>query len=356
MPTQNLLQPFKIGTQTFANRVFMAPLTRCRASAGHVPNALMAEYYAQRATAGLLIAEATMIEEGNSAFIAEPGIYNQEQVEGWKLVTSKVHAAGGKIYLQIWHGGRACHPDINGGKKTVSASAIAIDGETFTPGGMKKHVVPREIPTAEVKRYVDLFKQAAVGAKEAGFDGVEIHAANGYLIDQFLRDGSNKRTDEYGGSLENRLRFLTEITNEVISVFGADRVGVRISPLNSYNSMKDSNPVKLTKAVCKTLSAMNVGYLHLMRADFLGVQSADLLTVAREHFKGALIGNMGFSVDEAEVAVTERHYAAIAFGKPFISNPDLVTRIQKRLSLAEPKADMFYTPGPHGYTDYPAVT
>lgn len=355
MTQKKLLQPLQVGTQTFSNRVFMAPLTRCRADVGHVPNALMAEYYAQRATAGLLIAEATMVEEGNSAFIAEPGIYNQQQVEGWKLVTSKVHAAGGKIYLQIWHGGRACHPDLNGGKQTVSASALAIDGEIRTLSGMKKHVVPREIPTVEVKRYVDLFKQAAVRAKEAGFDGVEIHGANGYLIDQFLRDGSNKRTDQYGGSLENRLRFLSEITKEVISVFGADRVGVRISPLNSYNSMLDSNPVQLTKAICQMLSQMNVGYLHLMRADFMGVQSADLLTVAREYFNGALVGNMGFSVDEAEAAVTEGYYAAVAFGKPFISNPDLVTRIQKGLPLNDYNVDTFYTPGPQGYTDYPTA-
>lgn len=355
MTQKKLLQPLQVGTQTFSNRVMMAPLTRCRASEGHMPNELMAEYYSQRATSGLLIAEATMIEEGNSAFISEPGIYNQQQVEGWKLVTSKVHAAGGKIYLQIWHGGRACHPEMNNGHQAVSASALAIDGEVYTPAGMKKHVVPREIPTAEVKRYVDLFKQAAVRAKDAGFDGVEIHAANGYLIDQFLRDGSNRRTDQYGGSLENRLRFLSEITTEVVQIFGADRVGVRISPLNSYNSMKDSNPIELTKAIAQMLSKMNVGYLHLMRADFMGVQKADVVTVAREHFKGALIGNIGFTVAEAEAALSAGTYQAIAFGKPFISNPDLVQRIEKDLPLTEPDTTTFYTPGSKGYTDYPTA-
>jgi N-ethylmaleimide reductase len=238
-----LHSPLKVGALTAPNRIFMAPLTRCRADAEHVPNALMAEYYAQRASAGLIIAEATMAIGGNSAFWMEPGIHSAAQVTGWKLTTDAVHAASGRIFLQIWHGGRACHPLLNDGAQPVAPSPIAItDDEVNTPEGKKPYVVPHELRDDELPAIVAGFRKAAENAKAAGFDGVEVHGANGYLLDQFLRDGSNKRAGPYGGSVENRARLMFEVIEAASSVWGSDRVGLRLSPLNSYNSMIDSAP------------------------------------------------------------------------------------------------------------------
>ena len=237
-----LFSPLKLGALTVPNRIFMAPLTRCRAGDEHLPNALMAEYYAQRASAGLIIAEATMVIEGNSAFWKEPGIHSVQQITGWQLVTDAVHAAGGRIFLQLWHGGRACHPLLNRGAQPVAPSAIAIADEVRTPEGKKPYVVPRELRDDELPGIVAGFKQAAQNAKSAGFDGVEIHGANGYLLDEFLRDGSNKRSGSYGGTIENRARLTLEVLEAVSSVWGSERVGLRISPLSSYNSMIDSDP------------------------------------------------------------------------------------------------------------------
>lgn len=243
----SLFSPLQVGALTLPNRILMAPLTRCRAEADHVPGLLMAEYYAQRASAGLIIAEATMAMEGNSSFWMEPGIYNEAQIAGWKLVTDAVHAKGGLIVLQIWHGGRACHPLLNGGAQPVAPSAIPITGdEVHTPEGKKPYVTPRELREDELPSIVAGFRKAAENAKAAGFDGVEVHGANGYLLDEFLRDGSNQRSGPYGGSIENRARLMLEVIEAAISVWGADRVGLRISPLNSYNSMIDSDPVGLT--------------------------------------------------------------------------------------------------------------
>lgn len=272
---------------------------------------MMAQYYAQRASAGLIIAEATMIQEGCSAFIAEPGIYSAEQIAGWRKVTHSVHQAGGKIFLQIWHGGRACHPDMNNGQQSVSASAIAIDSEVHTLNGKARHTVPRALEDREIPTYIGYFKRAAVNAIEAGFDGVEVHAANGYLIDQFLRDGSNKRQGPYGGSIQNRARFLFEVMKEVTSAVGADRVGVRISPLNSYNSMVDSDPVGLTQFVARELNRMNLAYLHVMRSDFFGIQSGPVVEAARSEFKGVLIGNMGYTPQEAAQSIAEHQIDAV---------------------------------------------
>jgi N-ethylmaleimide reductase len=351
-----LFEPLRVGAMEVPNRMFMAPLTRCRAEAGHVPGALMAQYYAQRATAGLIIAEATMAMEGNSAFISEPGIYNEAQVAGWKGVTEAVHGAGGRIFLQIWHGGRACHPLLNNGAQPVAPSAIPItNDEANTLEGKKPYAVPRELSDAEIPGVVAGFKKAAENAKSAGFDGVEVHGANGYLLDEFLRDGANKRTGPYGGPIQNRARLLLEVIDSAAGVWGADRVGVRTSPLNSYNSMSDSDPIGLVTWLGEKLSGLGLAYWHVMRADFLGEQSGDVMTAARAAYRGVLVGNMGYSPQEAADAIAAKKLDAVAFGTPFLANPDLPARVQAGTELNTPDPATFYTPGAKGYTDYPAM-
>jgi N-ethylmaleimide reductase len=350
-----LFTPIQAGAVNLPNRILLAPLTRARADAGHLPNDLMAEYYSQRATGGLLITECTMVAPGTSAFINEPGIYNEAQITAWKKVTDAVHAKGGRIFMQIWHAGRAAHPDMNEGVETVSSSATAIEGETHTPKGKVAQAVPRALTTEEITAVVAAYAQGAKNAIAAGFDGVEVHGANGYLIDQFLRDTPNQRTDGYGGSLENRARFLFEVLTAVTAAIGADKVGLRLSPLNSYNSMKDSDPIALITFLAEKLNAFKLAYLHVMRADFFGVQKGDVLAIAREKYKGVLVGNMGYSADEAEAAIAAGKLDAVAFGTAFLANPDLPARIKAKAALNAPNADTFYTPGAKGYTDYPAL-
>lgn len=353
----HLLSPLTAGALQLPNRVLMAPLTRCRADADHNPTPLMAEYYAQRASAGLIIAEATMVMEGNSSFWMEPGIYSDAQVKGWKAVTDAVHAKGGQIVLQLWHGGRACHPLLNGGAQPVAPSAIPITGdEVHTPEGKKPYVTPRELRDDEIPGIVAGFKKAAQNAKAAGFDGVEVHGANGYLLDEFLRDGANKRSGPYGGSIENRARLMLEVLDAAISVWGADRVGLRISPLNSYNSMLDSDPFAITTYIAQQCSTRGIAYLHVMRSDFFQAQQGDVMTPARQHFKGVLISNMGYTADEAEQAISEGKLDAVAFGTSFLANPDLPARIAAKAPLNAPSPAKFYSPGPEGYTDYPAMS
>jgi N-ethylmaleimide reductase len=354
MTTNFLLNPCKLGSLELPNRIVMAPLTRCRADSNHVPTDIMATYYAQRATAGLIIAEATMAIEGNSAFWREPGIYSKAQIDGWKKVTDAVHEKGGKTVLQIWHGGRACHPLLNNGATPVAPSALRIENdEVHTPEGKKPYTVPSELTIPQIKEIVSGFKQAAMNAKQAGFDGIEVHAANGYLIDELLRDGSNKRTDIYGGALENRTRFLFEVVDAVLEVWDRSKVGVRISPLNSYNDMRDSEPVALTKAIALGLNERKIAYLHLMRGDFFGIQKADVVTPARGLFKGNLMLNGGFTPAEAEDSISTGLCDTIAFGHHYISNPDLVNRIKNNYPIAEPDSKTFYTQDEKGYTDYP---
>ena len=351
-----LFSPLQVGDLTADNRIFLAPLTRCRAVGDHVPTALMAEYYAQRASGGLLIAEATMAIAGNSSFWTEPGIYSEEQVAGWKLVTDAVHKAGGKIFLQLWHGGRACHPLLNGGVQPVAPSALAILNDTVrTPEGKQPYVVPHELRTDEIPGITLGFRKAAENALAAGFDGVEVHGANGYLLDEFLRDGSNKRTDQYGGSVENRTRLLIEVLEAVSAVFGSKRVGVRISTLNSYNNMIDSDPIGLSTWLAQRLNALDLAYLHVMRGDFFGQQQGDLLTPIRAAYKGVLIANMGYTAAEATQAIAEGKVDAVAFGSSFLANPDLPARIKAGAPLNQPNPSTFYTPGPEGYTDYPTL-
>jgi N-ethylmaleimide reductase len=351
-----LFTPLRLGALTLPNRILMAPLTRCRAEDDHVPGDLIAEYYAQRASAGLIIAEATMAMEGNSSFWREPGIYSDAQVAGWRRTTDAVHAKGGRIFLQIWHGGRACHPLLNGGAQPVAPSAIPITGdEVHTPEGKQPYVTPRELRDDEIPGIVAGFKKAAENAKAAGFDGVEVHGANGYLLDEFLRDGANKRTGPYGGPVENRARLLLEVIAATAEVWGGHRVGVRISPLNSYNSMSDSDPVGLTTWLCGKLNDFGLAYLHLMRADFFGVQKGDVVTAARAVFKGPLVTNMGYTAGEAAEAIAAGQLDAVAFGTSFLANPDLPERIATAAALNPPNPATFYSPGPVGYTDYPAL-
>ncbi|NGZ06133.1 MAG: alkene reductase [Magnetococcales bacterium] len=350
----DLFSPLRLGPLTVPNRIFMAPLTRCRADEGHLASLLMAEHYQQRATAGLLIAEATMVMEGHSAFWHEPGIHSSAQVAAWKRVTEAVHAAQGRIFLQLWHGGRACHPELNGGAQPVSASPLAIANDTVhTPKGKLPYVEPRPLADSEIPAIIEGFRVAAENALAAGFDGVEIHGANGYLLDQFLRDGTNKRVPPYGGSLENRARLLLEVIEVVTRVWGGERTGVRISPLNGFNDMRDSDPIGLATWLAGRLNAYGLAYLHLMRGDFLGQQSGDIITPVRANFQGVLVGNMGYAPDEAHHAIETGLLDAVAFGTAFLANPDLPARIRAKAPLTPPNPETFYSPGPEGYNDYP---
>lgn len=351
----NLFSEIQLGDIRLNNRALMAPLTRCRAT-GDMPNALMAHYYRQRVGAGLIIAEATAVTPGCVGFMNGPGIYTQAHSDAWRQVTDAVHQEGGKIFLQLWHGGRACHPDLNDGAVPVAASAIAIsNSEAHTPTGHQPYTVPRPLTIAEIDGIVASFKQAAIYAQEAGFDGVEIHGANGYLLDNFLRDGSNQRTDQYGGSIENRARLLMQVLHAVIDVWGAGKVGLRTSPLNSFNSMTDSDPVALTTWLAKALTPLNLAYWHLMRGDILQQQSGDIMTPARTHYQGNIIGNMGYGLEEANSAIAAQTLDAIAFGVPFLANPDLVERFVQNSPLNEANRDTFYLGGEKGYTDYPTL-
>lgn len=354
MPT--LFDPLPLGSLTTRNRIFMAPLTRCRAEDDHIPGALMAEHYAQRASAGLIIAEATMVMAGNSAFWREPGIYSPAQVAGWKQVTDAVHARDGKIFLQLWHGGRACHPLLNNGAQPVAPSALAIENdEVHTPEGKKPYVVPRELADEEIPQIVEGFRQAAENAKAAGFDGIEIHGANGYLIDEFLRDSANQRTGPYGGSWENRARLLFEILTAVLTVWSNDRVGLRLSPLNSFNSMRDSDPIGLYTWLADQLNRFSLSYLHVMRSDLYQIQQGDVLTPMRHAYKGVLVSNMFYSPDEAQAAIASGAVDAIAFGTSYLANPDLPERIRAGAALNAPDPATFYAPGEKGYNDYPTM-
>jgi N-ethylmaleimide reductase len=351
-----LFSPLSLGSLTLPNRLVMAPLTRARAGRSHVPNALIAEHYAQRATAGLLIAEATMVSPTASAFTGEPGIYDDACVAGWRQVTDAVHAAGGRIQLQIWHPGRAAHSLLDGGVQPVSSTDRGIrDSQISTPEGKKPYEAPRRLRDDELPGIVEQFRLATRRALAAGFDGVQIHGAHGYLIDQFLRDGINDRSGAYGGSIENRARLLLEVVDAAIAEAGAARVSVRISPLVGFNDVVDSNPQALVAYVAQQLSQRGVGFLEIRHADQGLETERHIAAVARAHFKGVLMLNGGFDGSSAEAALREGRADAIVFGKPFISNPDLVERLRVGAELAPVNFDLLYTPGPAGYTDYPAL-
>ena len=359
MPDATLFQPLPLGPLTLANRVVMAPLTRSRAAAGDVPQALNATYYAQRASAGLIISEATQISQQGKGYAFTPGIYTPEQVAGWRLVTSAVHAAHGRIFAQLWHVGRISHPDLQAeGGLPVAPSAIRPEGQAFTEAGFKPFVTPRALAEAEIPGIVADYRHAAECALQAGFDGVEIHAANGYLLDQFLRDKTNQRTDGYGGSLENRTRFLLEVTEAVTAVWGDNRVGLRISPTSPANDIADSNPQRLFAHVVKALDRFGLAYLHVVEGATGGPREAvpgfDWLAL-RRGFRGAYMANNGYDLALAQAALKEGRADLIAFGRPFIANPDLVQRLRQGAPLAEPDKATFYGGGAHGYTDYPPM-
>ncbi|KAH9110796.1 hypothetical protein AeMF1_014526 [Aphanomyces euteiches] len=357
----DLFTPLQVGSVRLANRVLMPPHTRIRAGPTHVPNDLMKEYYAQRASAGLIIAECSMIAPKTSAFYGEPGVYTQEQLVAWKSITDAVHAKGGKMFMQIWHSGRAAHPIYNDGAENVGPSAIAIDTDITNPLGFADeklaNATPRPLDIAELHALAQLYATAAKNCVDvAGFDGVEIHAANGYLIDSFLRESDNTRTDQYGGSLENRTRFLSDVLGAVTAAIGADKVGIRFSPLNSYNSMKTDDPLAFSEAVAKLSQQFDLAYVHVMRDDFFRLQKADVVPIFRQHFKNALIVNMGYTKDEANAGIAAGLFDAVTFGTPFIANPDLPLRFQLDAPLNTPDTSTFYVGGANGYTDYPFLS
>ncbi len=350
-----VLSPLKIGCYSVPNRVLMAPLTRMRAPDGGIANDLMATYYAQRASAGLIISEASAISPQAIGYPAIPCIYNADQVEGWKKITSAVHAKNGHIFLQLWHVGRISHPDYHNGELPVAPSPIAPKGNAITPSGMKPFVTPRDLSISEIQDVVEHYRHAAENALAAGFDGVEIHGANGYLIDQFLRDGSNQRTDNYGVSLENRTRFLLQVTEAVVSVWGADRVGVRLAPSGTFNDMTDSVPEELFVYVLQQLNRFHLAYVHVVDAlesDIRYGANVVELTKLRAAYNGTLIVCGAYDYERANAAIQQGLADAVAFGQLYIANPDLVERFAVNAPLNEPDPSTFYGGTEKGYTDY----
>jgi N-ethylmaleimide reductase len=342
----NLFSSIRLGPYELPNRAVMAPMTRSRALPGGVQTPLAATYYQQRATAGLLVTEASQVSARGIGYISTPGIYTPEHVAAWRVVTDAVHSAGGRIFLQLWHVGRVSHTSLQpNGEAPIAPSAIAIDGTTYTPLGPLPFSQPRALETHEIAGVVDEFAAGAARAKQAGFDGVEIHGANGYLPDQFLRDGSNHRTDAYGGSIANRARFLLEVTEAVSGVWGKDRVGVRLSPTVPYNGMADSDPRATFGYAAEALGKQGIAYLHLVEGTVAG--EAPLTPELKQRFGGLVIANGGFDGESAN---------RVSFGVPVLANPDLVARLAARAPLNEPRRDLFYQGGPNGYIDYPTST
>ena len=355
----HLLSSFKLKELSLKNRVVLAPLTRARAGADRIPNALMAEYYAQRAGAGLLISEATAISQQGFGWVNAPGIYTDEQTQAWKQVTDAVHAKGTPIFLQLWHTGRASHSSFQvDNQLPVAPSAIKIEGmEAHTAQGKQPYETPRALETEEIAQIVEDYRQAAVNAKEAGFDGVEIHSANGYLLDQFLQSKTNHRTDKYGGSIDNRYRFLKEVVEAVLTVWDAGQVGVRLSPNGNFNDMGSSDYRETFTYVLEQLNSYKLGYLHAIDGLAFGFHElGEPVTIAelRKVYDGVLMGNCGYDRNSAELAISSGDADLIAFGRAYISNPDLVARFANNWEL-NPDADMavWYSSDAKGYTDFP---
>jgi N-ethylmaleimide reductase len=350
----DLFSPVNIGRLQLPNRIVMAPLTRNRAAVGDVPQPMHVTYYRQRATAGLIISEASPISPQGVGYPHTPGIYSEAQVAGWQAVTQAVHDAGGHIFQQLWHVGRISHPDLQpGGAVPVAPSAIRPAGDAFTPTGMQPFVTPRALEADEIHAIVAQYAAAARNSLQAGFDGVEVHAANGYLIDQFLRDGSNQRTDEYGGSLENRSRLLREVLHAVCEAVGPERVGVRISPENSFNDMRDSRPQETFEYVAGLLGGFGLAYLHVVEGDMVaGAKGLDYGRI-RAAFKGIYMANCRYDLARAQQAVADGAADLVSFGTLYIANPDLVERFRQGAALNTPDPGTFYGGDEHGYTDYP---
>jgi N-ethylmaleimide reductase len=359
MIMMSLLSPYKLGDLTFRNRMVMAPMTRCRAIEGNVPGPLAVTYYTQRASAGLIITEGSQVSPQGVGFNRTPGIYSPEQVAGWKKVTAAVHKAGGNIFLQLWHVGRMSHTDFLGGDLPVAPSAIPVDEEIHTPQGKKKIPVPRALSPGEIPDIVRQYGQGAKNARKAGFDGVEIHGANGYLLDQFLRDGSNRRTDNYGGSLENRMRFPTEVAKAVAKEWGPRRVGYRISPHFSFHGMSDTDPASNFSSFATELDSIGIGYIHLVEpvGGRLGVTkpAAYIAPLIRAKFNGTLMLNGGYDAGSGNRVIESGLADLVSYGVLFLANPDLPDRFRKNAPLNSGDTSTFYTGEEKGYTDYPAL-
>ena len=355
----SLFDPIVFGAIHAPNRIMMAPLTRGRATRSHLPTPLMGEYYTQRASAGFIISEATGISQQGLGWPGAPGLWSEEQEDAWKPIVRGVHDAGGRIVAQLWHMGRLVHPDFLGGARPVSASATTAPGHAHTYEGSKPYVESRALELNEIKAILNDYKLAAEHAMAAGFDGLQLHAANGYLLDQFLRDGTNRRVDDYGGTVENRIRLLIEATQTLISVAGADRTGVRFSPNDDPQGCGDSESELLFTKAAEALNSLDIAFLE-MRASrpesTFQPAARQLVPAIRRAFKGTLMVNSDYHLDDASQALRLGEADAIAFGRPFLANPDLPARFAKRAPLNPPNPATFYTPGPEGYTDYPPLT
>ncbi len=358
MAHPDLFSPTQLGPLSLPHRVVMAPLTRSRAQQpGDIPTALNAEYYRQRASAALIIAEATYVSPQGKGYAFTPGICTEAQIAGWQTVTDAVHATGGRIYLQIWHVGRVSHSSLQPNNTLpVAPSAIKVgEGQAFTEQGFVDFETPRALNTDEIAGIVADFKQGAANAKTAGFDGIEIHAANGYLIEQFLKDGTNKRDDQYGGSIENRCRFALEIIEAVTQVWPSDQVGIRISPTNKFNDISDSDPGSLYDYLIDQLNPYQLAYLHVVeRLPWLAEEAFDFDKL-RTSFNGVYMANGGYTAEAANEKIATGQADLVSFGSPYIANPDLAERLEKGIALAEPDQATYYGGGEKGYTDYPAA-
>jgi N-ethylmaleimide reductase len=356
MPT--LFDPITLGAIEAPNRILMSPLTRGRATEDHVPTPIMAEYYRQRASAGLIISEATGISRQGLGWAYAPGLWNDEQVAAWRPVTEAVHEAGGRIAAQLWHMGRLVHSDFLGGEQPVSSSATTAPGHVRTYRGKKAYVEARPLRADEIPAILEDYRRAARNAIAAGFDGVQIHAANGYLIDQFLRDNANFRDDRYGGSIENRVRLLREVTQAVVDAVGGDRTGVRLSPNGEVQGVNDSNPEPLFVAAAEALDAIGIAYLEMREPRADGTRGTSdhppIAPAMRGVFRAPMILNADYGLDDGQATLAAGAADAIAYGRPFIANPDLVRRFRERLPLNPQREDLFYTQGEEGYIDYPA--
>lgn len=357
MAIQKLFSSAQLGNLALPHRIVMAPLTRSRsAQPGDIPQGMNVTYYEQRATAALIISEATQISPQGKGYAYTPGIHSQEQIAGWKKITDAVHAKGSKIFLQLWHVGRVSHSSLQPDNALpVAPSAIAVEGQAFTDDGFKDFEVPRALATDEIPGIVEQYRQAAINAKQAGFDGVEIHAANGYLLDQFLKDGTNLRSDKYGGLIENRARLTLEVVKAVTAVLGGERVGIRISPTGTFNSMTDSNPQKLYEYLVEKLNPFNLAYLHVVERFGDAVDDSFNFRRLRDLFNGCYIANGGYTAELAEQSLINNDADFIAFGAPYIANPDLPERIRRGAELNQPDPDTFYGGDEKGYTDYPTL-
>jgi len=359
-----LFSPLEVGDLQLPNRIVMAPLTRSRAGQpGDVPVAMNVEYYRQRASAALIISEATQVSPQGKGYAFTPGIHSQEQIDGWREVTTAVHEAGSKIVLQLWHVGRISRPELQpDGATPVAPSAIRPEGaQTFisAESGMVDVLEPRALETDEIPTIVEQFRRGAENAREAGFDGVEIHAANGYLLDQFIRSNSNTRTDDYGGSVDNRLRLPLQVVEAVVDVWGADRTGIRISPTGSFNGMHDDDPVTTFGTFAKRLNDTGIAYIEVVEDSFQGNHDKGrpepVIDAIRAGFHGTYIGNGAYTADEARERIAAGHCDLVSFGRPFIANPDLVERLRRNAPLNEWDSSTFYGGDEHGYIDYPSL-